>query len=413
MEPQVYHRRTCRLCDSGKVSLAVKLTDCPPVDAFVTDAKRDQPQQTFPIDLYLCEDCSHAQLLDVVSPKLLFGDYIYTTASSPGLVEYFQHYAEHVTSKLGLRSGSRALDIGSNDGTLLSFFKARGLIVLGVDPAQEVAAAATAAGIETVPSFFNGEFAGRLYSERGSFELVTANNVFAHSDALGDMADGVRRLLSPTGVFVFEVSYLLDMVKNMIFDFIYHEHLSHHSVKPLQLFLTRHGLQLFDVERTPSKGGTIRCYAQLAHGKRSVSPEVSSLLCAEQEFGLHKLETYKAWSERIETAKIRLTTFLGQLSGEGKRVAGYGASATGTVLTHHFGLGKALDFIVDDNPLRQQRYSPGDHIPIVAAAELLVRKPAYVLILAWRFADMIVARNSEYLQQGGHFIIPLPELRIV
>lgn len=413
MESLVYHRHTCRLCNSPKVPLALKLTDCPPVDAFVPEAKRTVVQPRFPIDLYLCEACGHGQLLDVVSPKLLFGDYIYTTASSPGLVAYFRDYANHVVAKLAPGAGARALDIGSNDGTLLSFLKAKGLTVLGVDPAQEVAASATAAGIETLPSFFNSQVGVELCRTRGAFDLVTANNVFAHSDTLGDMADGIRSLLAPGGVFVFEVSYLLDMIENMVFDFIYHEHLSHHSVKPLQIFLKHHGLQLFDVERTASKGGTIRCYAQLAGGPRTESPEVARLLRLEDEFGLYRLETYRAWGNRIDAAKASLNELLTKAKSEGKTIAGYGASATGTVLTYHFDLGQMMDFIVDDNPVRQNRYSPGDHIPIVASSALAERKPDCVLILAWRFADMIIARNQAYLAQGGTFIVPLPELRVV
>lgn len=413
MESLVYHRHTCRLCDSPNVPLALKLTDCPPVDAFIPEAKRALVQPRFPIDLYLCEQCGHGQLLDVVSPKLLFGDYIYTTASSPGLVNYFRDYANHVVAKLAPGTGARALDIGSNDGTLLSILKAKGLIVLGVDPAQEVAASATAAGIETLPNFFNSQMGTDLRRTRGAFDLVTANNVFAHSDTLGDMADGIRSLLATGGVFVFEVSYLLDMIENMVFDFIYHEHLSHHSVKPLKIFLKRHGLQLFDVERTASKGGTIRCYAQLADGPRAESPEVHRLLLLEDKFGLYRLETYRAWGQRIDAAKGALNEFLAKAKSEGKTVAGYGASATGTVLTYHFDLGQVMGFIVDDNPVRQNRYSPGDHIPILASSALVEQKPDYVLILAWRFADMIIARNQAYLAQGGAFIVPLPELRVI
>lgn len=365
------------------------------------------------MDLYLCRACGHGQLLDVVSPKLLFGSYIYTTSSSPGLVDYFRDYAAKVHSQLNPANGTLAMDIGSNDGTLLSFFKERGLRVLGVDPAREIAATATARGIETLPEFLNSKVAARIRQERGPAGLVTANNVFAHSDDLGDMADGVRMLLSPDGVFVFEVSYLLDMVQNMVFDFIYHEHLSHHSVKPLRTFLQRHGLQLFSVERTASKGGTIRCFAQLADGPRAESPSVSEMLKLEEDFGLYRLETYKAYAARIAHAKEELQTMLKKLKKEGKTVAGYGASATGTVLMFNFDLGETVQFIIDDNPVRQNRFSPGHHIPILSSKALVEKNPDFVLILVWRFADMIIKRNEAYLKADGHFIIPLPELKIV
>ena len=365
------------------------------------------------MDLYLCRDCGHGQLLDVVSPKLLFGDYIYTTASSPGLVNYFRQYAVDVTSQLKLPSGVLALDIGSNDGTLLGFLKETGLRVLGVDPAQSIAGDATSRGIETLPTFFNSQVAQKIRDERGPAHLVTANNVFAHSDALGDMADGVRIMLAADGVFVFEVSYLLDMIENMVFDFIYHEHLSHHSVKPLRLFMQRHGLHVFAVERTSSKGGTIRCFAQLKGGLRPEQSSVAELLAYEEQFGLYQLETYERYTARINREKSKLTNLLAELSSAGKTIAGYGASATGTVLIHHFDLGNAMRFIVDDNPIRQNRLSPGHHIPITSSEALAKEKPDYVLILAWRFADLIMKRNQAYAAQGGRFIIPLPELRVV
>ncbi|MSU34514.1 MAG: class I SAM-dependent methyltransferase [Pedosphaera sp.] len=413
MESLVYHRKTCRLCDSPDVDRVLKLTPCPPVDAFVPESLRDQKQEVFPMDLYLCRTCGHAQLLDVVSPKLLFGSYIYTTSSSPGLVEYFKTYASRVCDQLSLTPGGTVLDIGSNDGTLLSFFKSHGLRVLGVDPAREIAGTATAAGIETLPEFFDSEIAKRVRSDRGLFNLITANNVFAHSDALGDMAEGVCSLLKPDGVFVFEVSYLLDMVENMVFDFIYHEHLSHHSIKPLQTFMRRHGLDLFSVERTQSKGGTIRCFAQRVGGPRSVSPTVSQLLKLEEDFGLYRLDTYRAYTAKIEEVKRQLQELLKGLRSQGCTVAGYGASATGTVLTYHFELGDQMLFIVDDNPVRQSRFSPGHHIPILSSRALMERRPDYVIILAWRFADMIIAKNEAYQRQGGRFIVPLPTLKVV
>jgi SAM-dependent methyltransferase len=413
VESLVYHRDTCRLCDSPDVELVLKMAPCPPVDAYISADHLKDPQPLFPMDLYLCRACGHGQLLDVVSPKLLFGSYIYTTSSSPGLVEYFREYAAKVYDQVKPPKNGLAVDIGSNDGTLLSFFKKRDLRVLGVDPAREIAQAATAAGIETVPEFFNSKVAARLRAERGPANLITANNVFAHSDQLGDMADGIRSLLAPDGVFVFEVSYLLDMIENMVFDFIYHEHLSHHSIKPLQTFLARHGLHLFAVERTPSKGGTIRCFAQPKGGPRPESPSVSELIKLEGTFGLYRLETYEVYSGRIARAKQQVQDLVKKLRSEGKTIAGYGASATGTVLTYHFELGDSMSFIIDDNTVRQNRFSPGHHIPVVSSRALVEKKPDYVIILVWRFADMIIQKNQAYLQQGGHFIVPLPELQVI
>ena len=414
MESLVYRRKTCRLCESPEVQLVLKLTACPPVDAFVPASQLNKPQQKFPLDLFLCRACGHAQLLDVVSPKLLFGSYIYTTSSSPGLVEYFRGYAKEVLDYVALPAGGRIADIGSNDGTLLRFFQERGFKVLGIDPAAEIAAAATASGVETLPSFFNSEVGAALRKERGSFAMVTANNVFAHSDSLGDMADGVRMMLAEDGVFVFEVSYMLDMIENMVFDFIYHEHLSHHSVKPLRTFMERHGLELVNVQRTPSKGGSLRCFAQLKGGPRAVSPSVNELIELEESFGLYRLETYKAYSDKIEHAKSELVKVVSGLHAQGKKIAGYGASATSTVLIYHFDLGEQLTAIIDDNPIRQNRFSPGHHLPVVSSEILHADgAPDAVVILAWRFADMMIDKNRAYLERGGKFIVPLPVLKIV
>ena len=414
MEPLVYRRKTCRLCESPNVELVLELTACPPVDAFVPASLLDEPQQSFPLDLFLCHSCGHLQLLDVVSPKLLFGSYIYTTSSSPGLVQYFQNYAKEVLDYADLPLGSTVLDIGSNDGTLLRFFKERGMKVLGIDPATEIAATATATGIETIPTFFTSEVGTTVHNERSAFSLVTANNVFAHSDQLGDMADGVRILLAEDGLFVFEVSYMLDMIENMVFDFIYHEHLSHHSVKPLQTFLRLHGLELLHVQRTTSKGGSLRCFAQPLNGPRKVAPSVENLLKLEEDFGLYQLETYKVYSDNIDQAKNELTQALVQLQSEGKKIVGYGASATATVLIYHFNLGTVISSIIDDNPLRQNRFSPGHHLPVLSS-EILYGKeaPDAVIILAWRFADMIAEKHCNYLAKGGQFIIPLPCLKII
>ena len=232
-----YHRNTCRLCESDQVKLVLKLKDCPPVDAFIRKEQLKEEQLFYPMDLYLCENCGHGQLLDVVSPSILFGSYIYTTESSPGLVEYFRNYADIVYNHIKPPTNSKILDIGSNDGTLLSFFKQKGMSVLGIDPAESIANIATECGIETIPEFFTLEEATKIHDKYGQFSIITANNVFAHSDTLGDMALGINKLLLPDGVFIFEVSYLLDMIKNMVFDFIYHEHLSHHSVMRLKFFI--------------------------------------------------------------------------------------------------------------------------------------------------------------------------------
>ena len=216
----VYRRSTCRLCGAGDLELVLHLTPTAPADAYVSGHCLDQVQQTYPLDLFLCHACGHAQLLDVVDPEVLFGTYIYVTTSSPGLVEHFRQYADEVLARTGSVKGALVIDIGSNDGTLLRFFEARGLRVLGVDAAREIAQKATKSGIETIPSFFTSQLARQIKAARGAAAIVTANNVFAHADGLTDIADGIRALLAPDGIFVFEVSYLVDLIQGMVFDYI-------------------------------------------------------------------------------------------------------------------------------------------------------------------------------------------------
>jgi SAM-dependent methyltransferase len=408
-----YHRDDCRLCGGRRVELVLEMPSCPPVDDFIPASRLAESQPLFPMDLYLCRECGHAQLLDVVSPELLFGDYLYTTAGSPGLIGYFEDYAATVMAQLKVPAGASVLDIGSNDGTLLRFFKRAGYRVLGVDPAARIAATATAEGIETVPGFFTRALAGELRSRRGPFDLITANNVFAHADALGDMAEGARWLLPPSGVFVFEVSHLLDLVQGMFFDTVCHEHLSYHSLKPLRRFLAAHGLHLFHVDTTPSKGGSIRCFAQPAGGPRLESPRVEELVRLEESAGLYRPETYAGWSRRIQAAREALARRLEESRAAGRRLAGYGASATATVLSYSFELGPWLEFVVDDNRRRQGLFTPGWHTPVVGAKALLTEAPDEVVVLVWRFAEMIAQRNQAYLERGGRFIVPLPELRVI
>ena len=285
--------------------------------------------------------------------------------------------------------------------------------VLGVDPAQEIAQQASASGIETIADFFTAALAKTIKARYGEMDLITANNVYAHADDLAGETEGIRHLLSSGGVFIFEVSYLLDMIKGMVFDFAYHEHLSYHSVKPLQLFLKKHGLELIDVKRVGTKGGSIRGVAQLAGGPKPVSLSVSKFISEENDNGLERVATYEAFAAKIDSVKKDFSEKLAGFRRDGKKVAGYGASATSTTLAYHFDLGDILDFIVDDNRQRQNLYSPGFHIPVLSPDAIALRKPAAIVLLAWRYAEPILKKNKMFLDQGGCFIIPLPSVKLI
>jgi SAM-dependent methyltransferase len=414
--PEPLHRRRedCRLCGSKRLSLAFSLAPTPPANAFVSAADVGSSQPCFPLDVFFCEACAHLQITDVVDPRVLFGHYVYVSGTSPVFVRHFETYAAFVIERFSPPAGGLVLDIGSNDGTLLSFFQRAGFRTLGVDPAQEISADATARGIETICGFFDPTLAGAILERHGAASVITANNVFAHVDDLGGVAQGVRTLLAPDGIFTFEVSYLGDVVRDTLFDTIYHEHLDYHSVKPLVGFLAAHGLELIDALHIDTHGGSLRGVAQRAGGPRRVGESVAAMIAEEERRGLDRIETFRAFAREIDALGCELASLLRRLKAEGKRIAGFGAPAKATTLMYHFGLGPDLiDFIVDDSPLKQGLFSPGLHIPVLPSSVIAERRPDFLLILAWNFARPIIDKNAAFRDSGGRFIIPIPKIEIV
>lgn len=410
-----HHRRaTCRLCGGNRLSLVVKLAPTPPANAFVPASALATPQERFPLDVFFCEDCAHAQLLDIVDPRILFEHYVYVSGTSPVFVKHFESYAASVMERFKPASGELVLDIGSNDGTLLSFFKHAGMTVLGVDPAQDIVATATAAGIETICGFFGQDLASEIEASRGKAQVIMANNVFAHIDNLAEVVAGVRTLLAPGGVFVFEVSYLVDVVRDTLFDTIYHEHLDYHTVKPLVRFFAANGMEMIEAIRINSHGGSLRGIVQLKDGPYPVGQSVATAMAEEERLGLDKAETFRAFSHNIDALGKELRRVLRSLKSQGKRIAGFGAPAKATTLMYHFGIGPELvDFIIDDSPLKQGLFSPGMHVPVLSSAAIAEKSPDYLVILAWNFAKPIIEKNAAFRAAGGKFIIPLPKVEVV
>jgi SAM-dependent methyltransferase len=406
-------RSTCRLCDGKDLRTVLTLTPSPVADGYVTVEHLDHVQEAYPLRLDMCLSCGHVQMLDIVPPENLFVDYLYETSSSLGLVDHFHQYVDDVFNRYGPSSGALAVDIGSNDGSFLRHFQKKGLTVLGVDPARVIARKATETGIETWPTFFNVEVAKRIRRERGPASVVTANNAFGHSDDLATIAQGVHGLLAPDGIFVFEVSYLADFVSGFLFDTVYHEHLSYHSLKPLQGFLERHGLDLIRAERVLTKGGSLRGFAQKKGGPQSLDPSVSTIIEMEEKQGLFCPETFELLSARIDATKRDLIHLLNDPRLKGKKIVGYGASPSSTTLIYHFELGGVLKYLVDDNPLKQGRFSPGVHLPVLPSNVLYERKPDYVLLLAWTYAQPILKKHEDFRRRGGNFILPLPKVELL
>jgi SAM-dependent methyltransferase len=414
MQKHVTHKTACRLCGSTSLDHVLPIRPSAIGDAFVTADRLSESQELYPLDCYLCLECGHLQNLDVVDPDVLFRDYTYRTSVSLGLVEHFKRYAHSVVESLDIRKGSLVVEIGSNDGSLLKAFKNEGMRVQGIDPARDIAASATAEGVPTVADFFTSELARKIKIEQGEAKLFCANNVFAHIDNMADVVKGIRLLLADDGVFVFEVSYIVDMIDNMVFDTIYHEHVSHHALIPLETFLNKHDMSLFNVERTSTKGGSIRAFAQpKSTGKRLRSEAYLKLIAEEERRDITGPKIYRDWFDAIERRKGAVIKLLDYARADGKIVAAYGASTTTTTLLYHFELEGRLKFIVDDNPLKQGRFSPGAHIPVLSSAMLATEKPDIVVILAWIYAEPILKRNEAYIAAGGRFLVPLPEPRIV
>lgn len=383
-------------------------------DAFVSKEQLGDVQDLYPLDTYLCLECGHLQNLDVVDPEILFRNYTYRTSASMGLVEHFQKYAQAVVNGLDIPPDSLVVEIGSNDGSLLKAYKSHGMRVIGVDPAKLIAASATAEGVKTLPEFFTFSIAQAILAENGPARLLCANNVFAHADNIADIVKGIRSLLAPDGVFVFEVSYVPDIIDNFVFDTIYHEHVSHHALIPLERFFNRLDMSLFDVERVSTKGGSIRGFAQpMSTGKRPKTDRFVQMLDEENRRGISRPEIYRTFYQDIEKRKRTVLEYLDQAIAERKTVAAYGASTTTTTLLYHFELQTRLKFIVDDNPLKYNLYSPGAHIPVYSSSALYSSPPDIVVILAWQYATAIINKHGRFTQAGGKFVVPLPDMMIL
>lgn len=410
----VTHRNDCRLCGSNHLDLVLPILPSAIGDAFIPKELLHEKQETYSLDTYLCLSCGHLQNLDVVNPEILFRNYTYCTSVSLNLVEHFRKYAQDISASLAIAKNSLVVEIGSNDGSLLNAFKNLGMRIQGVDPARNIALTATKSGIPTIPDFFTQAIAQQIVKEQGKASLVCANNVFAHADNIEEIVKGIRALLSDDGVFVFEVSYVPDIINNFVFDTIYHEHVSHHALIPLERFFNRLDMTLFDVARINSKGGSIRGFAQVrSSGKRPQSDSLKQMMEDEKRNGILQPEIYRNFFQDIQKRKEKTLSFLNNAIDQGQTIAAYGASTTTTTLLYHFELSKLISFIIDDNPLKQGMYSPGNKIPVLPSSELKTQRPDVVIILAWIYAEPIIKKNAEYLQAGGKFLVPLPDARVV
>lgn len=407
----------CRLCGSADLRLVLSLGDMPLANALLTADQLDQPEPRYPLDVAFCPECSLVQITDAVPPETLFREYAYFSSYSETMLNHAARLADRLIASRDLGARSLVVEIGSNDGYLLQFYQRRGIPVLGIEPAANVARVAQETRrIPTLCAFFGEEVARGLAAQGRRADVIHAHNVLAHVPDPNGFMRGLGILLNAGGLAVIEVPYVKDLIDHCEFDTIYHEHHSYFSLTALARLVTRHGLAIRDVERVPIHGGSLRLEVRVngAAPAGAAAPSVDALLAEEAAWGVDRLEFYGDFGRRVGRLKDSLRRLLRTLRRGGARVAAYGAAAKGAMLLNYAGIGRDLvDFVVDLNPYKQGRFMPGVHLPVYPPARLLEVMPGYLLVLAWNVAREIFDQQAEYRKRGGRLIVPVPDVAIL
>ncbi len=405
----------CRFCDAALSHSFVDLGATPLANAYLAPAALGRMEPFFPLHARVCEHCLLVQIEAVETPEAIFGDYAYFSSFSRSWLDHAQRYAAAMTARFGLDAHSLVVELASNDGYLLQYFKQAGIPVHGVEPAANVAAEATRRGIPTTVDFFGVELARRLVAQGVRPDLMAGNNVLAHVPDLNDFVAGIKILLKPAGVLTMEFPHLLQLIARHQFDTIYHEHFSYFSMLAVERVFCAHGLVLFDVDELPTHGGSLRIYVRHAENEAlPVHAGIAGLKARERDAGLEDMDTYRRFGATAAAAKRSLLSFLIAARERGEAVVGYGAPAKGNTLLNYCGVGRdLLDYTVDISPHKQGRYLPGTRIPIHGLERIDETRPDYVLILPWNLADEIMGAMAHIRDWGGRFVVPIPEARLV
>ena len=407
----------CRSCGGNGLMPVLSLGKTPLANSLLTKEQLSVSEAAYPLELAFCPACSLVQITQTVPPEKMFREYVYFSSFSETMLAHARQAAGKLITQRRLGGQSLVIEIASNDGYFLKNFVEAGIRVLGIDPADNVAQVAERNGVKTLCDFFGAELARNLVHQGSNADLILANNVMAHVPDINGVVGGIGMLLKPEGMFVMETPYVRDLVENLEFDTIYHEHVFYHSLTALKHLLERHGLVLADAERIAIHGGSLRVSAvrqDNPRGEANLTEPAQALLAEEESLGLTRPEFYRNFAVNVGELRGKVVSLLKQIKAQGKRIAAYGASAKGSTLMNYFGIGgNLLDFVVDRSTAKQGLYCPGTHLPILAPETLLKERPDYVLLLTWNFAEEIMAQQAEYRRGGGRFVIPLPEPRIV
>ncbi len=402
----------CRVCGGRDFDRFLDLGTTPLANAFVEPARAAEPELRFPLEVLRCERCGLVQLSVVVSPDLLFRRYLYATSASAPMVEHFTRLADEVVRRFA-PPGSLVVEIGSNDGALLRPLRERGANVLGIEPAHNLGALANAEGLETWEEFFSTRVARRIVNDRGNPKVVLANNVLAHVDDLHELVAALDLVLDADAVFIAEVPFVGDLLDRVEYDTIYHEHLSYFAIAPLEALFKSVGLELFDVRRLTTHGGSIRIHVG-RRGLHAGTPDLEAARAAERSAGLNAGAPYARFASGVAASRDALHGLIGELRSDHRGLAAVGATAKSCTLLNYCGIGaESIAFVADSTPLKHGLLTPGTHIPVRPESALLEELPEYALMLAWNYADAIMRRHADYIARGGRFIHPIPLARLM
>ena len=406
----------CRFCNTELQHVFVDLGMSPIANDYVPVERANSMEPFYPLCVYVCHECLLVQLPAVQAADEIFrDDYAYFSSVSKSWLDHARRYVEAMIGRFGFDKSSHVVELASNDGYLLQYFREHEVPVLGIEPCANVAKAAEEKGVPSITEFFGLEFAEKLRAERDPADLIIGNNVLAHVPDLNDFVSGMKALLAPRGIITMEFPHLLRMMQHNQFDTIYHEHFSYFSFIAVQRVFAEHGLTLFDVEELPTHGGSLRIYARHAEDdSRPVGGAVDALLETEHAAGFDKLESYLDFEARVHRTKRELLKFLIQAREEGKRIVGYGAPAKGNTLLNFCGVRTDfLDYTVDRAPSKQNTLLPGIRIPVYTPEKIMETRPDYVLILPWNIAEEISTQMAGIREWGGRFVVPIPEVRVL